>query len=589
METVIKEVHLRGIPISGGIAIGVSYFFHLSDGLIAEYSIRDDEIDSEIERYTRALKRSRQDVKRLQKQMEIEKAIEATAILETHLQILQDPLLTKNIELEIRRQKKNIEFIFYTYVSEFQRKFQSMSDLYFKERGKDLQDVTRRILGHLCKNQQNTLANVEPNSIVFAKELATSHVAESKIDQIAAFVTEVGGATSHAAIIAKAKGIPYVANIAMGMLEDMPPIQVIIDGRTGDVILNPGEDTLLRYRNLQQEIYAHLQNLYKTNSREAETFDGYQIRLSANIEMINELETLHQFGGNGVGLFRSEYMVLSKQTFPSEEEQFLVYKRLVEKMQGLPIVIRTFDIGGDKFMLNQPQIPEGNPYLGVRAIRFLLKEREIFKSQLRAIIRASAYGDVSVIFPMISGLAELIEAKKLVKEAQQELEKESPQKKYRLRIGCMIEVPSAAIIADLLAKECDFLSIGTNDLVQYSLAADRGNQGVSLLYTPTHPSVIRLMKLVISQANQHGIPVTVCGEVAADPRFTPLLLGLGVHELSVASRYLPIVKNVIRNTSIIEACHLADKVLSLTAPAEIQELLATEYQKNVPQDFFYNF
>jgi phosphotransferase system enzyme I (PtsI) len=342
---------------------------------------------------------------------------------------------------------------------------------------------------------------------------------------------------------------------------------------------------------LQNQLIAHFQKLEKAGDLKAETIDGYQVMLSANIEMIEEIEMLHQYGGNGVGLLRSEYMFATRESFPNEEEQFDVYSLIIEKMQGLPIVIRVFDLGGDKSIAGHPIPDEGeeNPFLGCRAIRFLLKERAIFKTQLRAILRASVKGNVSIMFPMISGLDELLQAKVIVREAYEELEKEGVELKGFPRIGCMIEVPSAALVCDVLARESDFLSIGTNDLVQYALAVDRGNQSVNELYNPAHPAILRLIKLMICEANRHGIPVTICGEIAADPRFTPLLLGLGVRELSVSARYIPIIKNAVRNNYILSASHLVEKALTLSSASEIQELLNQEYLRAVPDDFFYNF
>ena len=363
---------------------------------------------------------------------------------------------------------------------------------------------------------------------------------------------------------------------------------VIVDGRTGEIIINPNPETLSKYKQLRDQLHKHLEKLTKQGKLEAETYDGYRIQLSANIETFTELEMLHELGGSGVGLLRTESAFLAKETFPTEEEQFYIYSHFVEQMKGLPIVIRTFDLGGDKYLRNQQHVHECNPFLGCRAIRFSLKEKEIFKAQLRAILRSSALGDVSIMFPMVSSLSELLEAKALLQESRQELIARGEPMADRLPIGCMIEVPSAAIIADILAKECDFLSIGTNDLVQYALAVDRSNNALRDLYTPTHPSILRLIRFVVSEANHHEIPVTVCGEVAADPRFAPLLLGLGVHELSVASRYLPTIKNAIRNTSIVNASKLAEQALSLSSAAEIEELINREYRKNVPEDCFYN-
>jgi phosphotransferase system enzyme I (PtsI) len=345
---------------------------------------------------------------------------------------------------------------------------------------------------------------------------------------------------------------------------------------------------LAKYQLLRDQLNLHLQKLKQAGKLESETYDGYKILLSANIEMFSELDMLHQFGGSGVGLLRTESIFLTKENFPTEEEQYHVYRRFVEKMDGLPIVVRTFDLGGDKYLRNQQSMHEVNPFLGCRAIRFLLREKEIFKTQLRAILRASAHGDVSIMFPMVSTLSELLEAKDLLNESKQELINCGKAVSEHLPIGCMIEVPSAAIISDLLAKECDFLSIGTNDLVQYSLAVDRSNNALRNLYRPTHPSVIRLIRLVVSEANHQGIPVALCGEVAADPRFTPLLLGLGIHELSVASRYIPVVKHAIRNTSIVAASKLAEKALSLSSATEIEDLINREYRQNVPEDCFYN-
>lgn len=443
-------------------------------------------------------------------------------------------------------------------------------------------------MGHLRENLRQCLTDIPPDSIVFAANLTAFDTAEANSGLVGAFLTREGGATSHAAIVAKAKGIPYVSSVNIESLEEFKDSLMIVDGRTGEIIINPSPETLEKYHQLRSQLHLHLQKLRQTGTLQAETYDGYKIHLSANIERLSELDMLHQSGGCGVGLLRTESTFLSRETFPTEEEQFVIYRQFVEHMNGLPIVIRTFDLGGDKYMRGQQMGHECNPFLGCRAIRFLLREPAIFRTQLRAILRASIYGDVRIMFPMVSALSELLQAKQILEEVKQELNEQGIEIGSPIPVGCMIEVPSAAIIADLLAKECDFLSIGTNDLVQYALAVDRSNEALSDLYTPTHPSVIRLIKLVVNEANHQGIPVTICGEVAADPRFAPLLLGLGVHEFSVASRYLPLVKNAIRNTSIVAASKLAEQALKLSSAAEIEELLTREYRKNVPEDCFYN-
>lgn len=587
-----KEIRLRGIPICAGIAIGNPFFFTFMDDVIPEFSIAPNEVKEEISRFKLALKRSRQDVKRLQKQLEAEGALEGAAILDTHLQMMQDPALTTEIEEKIQSTRKNTESIFQNVINIYEEKFNRISDKFFRERFKDIQDIYRRIMGHLRESVRISLAEIPKNSIVFSHEIAPTDTAEAKHDCVSAFVTETGGETSHAAIMAKAKGIPYIASVDFEAFKGVGDATVIVDGRIGDVIINPTTETLQKYKELQAQLSLHFKSLEDEGRLATETIDGYKVNLSANLEMLNEINMLHEYGSTGIGLFRSEYIFLtedsfsSKERFPNEEEQFQVYYRIVKSMKGLPVIIRTFDIGGDKLKDVQGLRHEKNPFLGCRAIRFSLKEPSIFRAQIRAILRASAFGEVKIMFPMISGLPELLEAKLFVKKTQEEMRSRGLCIGKDIKIGCMIEVPSAAITCDLLARECDFLSIGTNDLVQYSLAVDRGNQQMSYLYTPTHPSIIRLVKMVVSEAYNNRIPVSVCGEIAADPCFTPLLLGLGVRELSVAPRYIPVVKNAIRNTSIVEASLLAEKVLAISTASEIHKLLTQEYQKSIPNNFF---
>jgi phosphoenolpyruvate-protein phosphotransferase (PTS system enzyme I) len=590
MKTEVKsdEILLHGFPICRGIAIGTAFVFAWVEDNIPNFTIGLDDIESEIVRYQEAVLRAKEEIRELRKELEKESVIEGAAILETYQQIMQDPLLTQEVEQNIRLTKRNAEYVFHSVIKQYQKKFRKISDPFFSERFKDLQDISRRILGSLLQSVRISLADIPSGSIIFAHDFTPSDIAEANHLNATALVAQTGSSTSHAAIVAKAKGIPYVANINFEGVKINNGTLVIVDGRTGNVIVNPHPQTLARYQHLYNELHCHLGKLDQVSQFQAETFDGYNIRISANIDMLNETESLHRYGSHGVGLFRSEYVILGTEKLPTEEEQFHIYRRIVEKMKGLPIVIRTFDIGMDKLVDKAADVHEVNPYLGCRAIRFLLREKEIFKAQLRAILRASVYGDVSIMFPMISSLSELIEAKTLLYQTKTELENSLGLSLRPLRVGSMIEVPSAAIISDLLAKECDFLSIGTNDLVQYALAVDRDNHMMSNLYSPTHPSVIRLIKLVVSEANRHGIPVTVCGEVASDPRFTPLLLGLGVHELSVASRFIPIVKNAIRNTGFLAASQLAEQVMKLSTANEIDELLNQEYKKHAPEDCFYN-
>lgn len=585
----IQELVLKGDPICHGVAIGTPLFFSFIDHEIPEFSVSDDRIEFEIARYRNALEKSRSEIKELQLKLENEKILEAATILEAHLQIMHDPFLTIRMEEEIRATQRNAEAVLQAQVLQYQKKFDALEDPFFRERFNDLQDISRRIISHLRCTARTSLANIPPNSIVFSRELSASDTAEADMVRVGAFVTECGGGMSHAAIVAKARGIPYVSNISLEKLNESQHGVTIVDGRSGEIILNPTPATLEKYQNIEKNLDNHLQNLANVGGLPTETYDGYPVRLSANLELTSEFDLLHQHGGHGVGLFRSEYLFFAKEQFPSEEEQVEIYSTMVQRARGLPIVIRTFDLGGDKVPSHhQKGMNAETISFGCRAIRFMLKEHLIFKQQLRAILRAAVLGELGVMFPMISTLSELMEAKVLLSEAKNELA-DLGIPFGNVRVGCMVEVPSAALIADQLAAECDFLSIGTNDLVQYALAVDRTDHLMSFLYTPTHPSVLRLIKLVIHEANHHGIPVTICGEVAADPRFTPLLLGLGVHELSVATRYIPVVKHAIRSTSIVEASQLAEKALTLKTAAEIQELLTAEYRRNVPEDCFYNY
>lgn len=585
MKVKEREVVLRGLPISQGVAIGSLTYFTHTPNVIPDRPIPPDAIENEIQRWRRALIHCKQDIKRLKKQLEIDNSEEAVAVLGAHIQIMDDPLLTTEMEERIRNLKKNAEYVFQAFINEYQRRFNQIEDLFFKERCKDLLDIARRILAHLMNSARFSLTELPENSIVYAQELAASEVAEARQSCVSAFISEQGGTTSHAAIVAKAKGIPYVANIDFEIVKSALNTTVIVDGRTGQVILFPTPETLSKYEKIRTRLANIFQALEKTSTLRSETYDGYSVRLSANIEMINELDLLHKYGGYGVGLFRSEYIFLSKQKFPTEEEQYIIYRSMTERMKGLPITIRTFDVGGDKLTIEQQNAMQGNPYLGCRALRFLLKERDIFRAQLKAILRASEHGQVSVMFPMVSGLPELLETKKIIQEAKDELAEEGKFTGNILRIGCMVEVPSAAMIADILAKECDFLSIGTNDLIQYSLAVDRQNPVINMLHTPMHPGLIRLIKLIVDLAKRHNVPVSICGEIAADPRFTPLLLGLGVRELSVALRHLPWIKKVIRSTSIVDAYAMTQEALKLSTSTDVQKLLTSFLLSNLPEEF----
>lgn len=573
MTITAQEIRIKGTAISGGIAIGRLYPINYTEITIPYFPILKADVENEISRYRYAIKRSREDLERLQKELAKDQIEEGVDILEGHLQIMYDPLIATRVEDEIRSTYQNAEYVFHKNIKECHDRLNSCENPYFQERSKDVEDVSTRILGYLREQEFSYSTDIPPDSIICARDLTPSLVAEANGGRTVALVTQTGGATSHASIVARAKGIPYVSNIDYELLTAKGDATAIVDGIAGELIIHPTDETLNNYRLAQQRLLDNFRTIDKLSHLQAETYDGHRVGLLANLDVDDELDVLHEYGGDGVGLYRSESVFLTHARFPSEDEQFLIYQRIVQKMRGLPIVIRTFDVGGDKWGGIGSFSQELNPYLGCRAIRFLLKDKIIFKAQVRAILRAAVFGKVSIMFPMVSSLSELIEAKELVREVADELKKSGIHYSDPFKIGCMIEVPSAAVIADLLAKECDFLSIGTNDLVQYSLAVDRGNHAMSDFYTPAHPGILRLLRMIIIQANRRGIPVTVCGEAAADPRFMPLLLGLGVHDLSVALRRFPRVKKLIRHTSIVKAAALAEKALTLANAHEIQELL----------------
>ncbi len=582
MDLDLTEIELKGYPICTGVAIGKPFLFIVAEESVPEFSIAVEQIEEEVARWYQALKCSRKDVLTLQQKLQSEGGGEGVAILGTHLEMLHDPVMTVQMEEQIRRKGKNTEYVFKSVISEYEQKFQKITNQFFRERLKDFQDIARRIFGHLRPQKRQSLSGIDSKHIIFAHELAPSDTAEAKTEFIQAFVTRSGAETSHVAIMARSMGIPFVTNVDFPSLNLFPVHEVIVDGESGSVIINPSHKTLSAYADKNKRLRTHVTDLQKTYSLDAETIDGYKAQISANIEMCgDDLDKILIYGGEGIGLFRSEYIFMSKETFPHEEEQLDVYRRLVEKVGQYPCVIRTFDFGGDKFGNFHPPQYEKNPYLGCRAIRLMLKDKKNFKVQLRAIMRASAFGEVSILFPMISGLEELRDAKKVVEEAKKELKEEGIPFSRSIPIGCMIEVPSAALTVDLLLKECDFISIGTNDLVQYALAVDRGNPSLSYLYQPSHPSILRMIKMIVAETNRVKKTLSVCGEIAGDLLYTALLLGLGVHEFSVSVPTIPSIKDIIRRISYVEACELAEEALKLSTSGEVETLLQNFLKQNL--------
>lgn len=581
-----EEVILRGLPVSKGIGIGLPFYFSNWDEDIPIVQIPNKEIESEIDRYRRALRLSREDLERLRKHSLHDGSPEIVAILGTHLEMIQDPMMTTVMEDKIRDLQRNTESVFQCLIEEYKVRFSTLQDHYFQERIRDIIDVSRRILSHLRPLTHAKMAEIPYNSVILTHELVPSETVEASSSMVSAFVTAAGGITSHAAIIARAKGIPYVANIDMKLFKQYNLQSLIVDGSQGIVIINPTKKTLKKYQALKRGQLQSYKQLKSASHLKGETVDGYEVRIFANLENPREVELIAKHGAAGVGLFRSEYLFLSKRKFPTEDEQFEIYKKMARTLKGRPLVIRIFDVGGEKKVDLRPEQKdfryfanighELNPALGCRAVRFLLRFPELLEAQLRAIIRASAFGEIHILIPMVSDLSELRQIRSMVQKIRSEFKENGIKFAKEIPIGCMIEVPSSAIMCDALSKEADFLSIGTNDLVQYVMAADRSNLHTSDLYFATHPSILRLIRMVVASCNSAHKPVILCGECAADPALIPILIGLGIREFSVAARHIPLVKHTIRKWRILEACRLAEGALEYTASADLKEFLAAE-------------
>lgn len=581
-----EEIILRGSPISKGIGIGLPVFFSGGEEEISPHLISHKEVEGEIDRYRKALDLSRLDLENLQKISTQNGPSEIAAILGTHLEIMKDPLITIDIEKKIRDTQQNTEWIFHHLIEEYKHRFSALQDSYFQERIRDIIDISRRILGHLRPLGRVKVSDIPHNSVILAHELVPSETIEANASLVSAFVTATGGLTSHAAIIARAKGIPYVANVDLKILKHNSLHSLIVDGALGLVILNPKRATLKKYQDLKKAHIESYKQLKNAAHLKGETIDGYEVRIFANLENPKEIDQILKNGASGIGLFRSEYLCLARRYLPKEEEQFETYKKMIKALRGKPLVVRIYDLGGDKKVDIPSDNPDAmyfasvghelNPSLGCRAIRFLLRYPEVLETQLRAIIRASRFGEVHILIPMVSDVSELRIVRQKILALQSLLKKEGHKIGKEIPLGCMIEVPASALMCDAIAREADFLSIGTNDLVQYTLAADRANPHTSDLYYSTHPSVLRLIKSVVSYASAARKPVILCGEVAADPMMIPVLLGFGICEFSVAVRHIPIVKHTVRKWRLLEACRLAEGALAHPSAQELKEFLLAE-------------
>jgi phosphoenolpyruvate-protein phosphotransferase (PTS system enzyme I) len=571
LEQSITEKHIPGTGVSPGIAIGRASVIgrKIKPGYSGQLLHTEAEQTLEIEKYDRAVLRSAEELDLVKKTLQAAGEQEAAEIIDSHIELLTDPQIREDVLQKIDIDKKNASDALMEVIRAAVELFDSMQDEYMRARGGDIKDVGDRLIRNINSFPGEQVQRFESETIIVAEELSPSDTLAMDTARINGFVTATGSRTSHAAIIARSKGIPAVLGCGDLWTTIRDNDFIIVDGEEGIVIVNPSEETRREYL-LRQEVFnsrrIFLQSL---KDRNASTIDGTLVTLQANISGEEDVEVMIAYGGVGSGLFRTEMMYMNRDSFPSEEEQFSWYKKIALKAGSRPITVRTIDIGGDKHLPYFGLPVEQNPFLGYRAIRICLDRRELFVAQLKAILRAAVFGNLKIMFPMISSVRELRQAKAILEEAKSELLQQNIKFEAGIRVGIMIEIPSAAITADILAKEVDFFSIGTNDLCQYTLAVDRMNEKIKDLYDPFDPAVLRLIRNVIQQADRHHIEVGMCGELASDPLATRLLLGMGLKDFSMSAASIPVIKNIIIQTALPEAEALMEKVMQIDNSASI--------------------
>ncbi|MCF8112044.1 MAG: phosphoenolpyruvate--protein phosphotransferase [Desulfobacteraceae bacterium] len=581
-----EEIVLRGISGSQGICIGKAYLVDREGvDVVERYYIDIDNIEKEINRFKQAVNKARKELTGIIEDIP-EDLRQHAYILETHLLLHKDKMLYgKTIEL-IENERINAEWALKRASATAKSVFRNISDPYLQARAADIEHVTDRILRCLMGTDDVNIQGISKRVILVANNLSPAETSQIKLDRVMGFITDRGGKTSHTSIIARTLEIPAVLGLeratALINNEDL----IIVDGNEGIVIVNPAEETLLRYEELSRRYEAHKKEVIRRGDLPATSADGEFFRVMGNIELPEEVVAVKDHGGDGIGLFRTEFLYLSRDDFPEEQELFDQYREVVELMSPLPVTIRSLDINGDKEVSSMPTPQEANPALGLRAIRFCLKNPEIFKTQLRAIMRAASHGYIRLLLPMISSVQEVTETRRLMDEAAEELNNRGEQYKRDIELGIMIEIPSAAVIADILADFADFFSIGTNDLVQYTLAIDRGNREVAHLYDPMHPAVIRLIRHVVDAGRHKGIKTYMCGEMAADSINLPILLGLGIEELSMAPQSIPEIKNMIRKVNVSDAKKLMDTLLQQSSAADMQRIITDAFGELLYEDVY---
>lgn len=567
-----------GIPASPGIAIGQAFIYNNENYWIEEKNIPVEQVDHEKTRFTNAVNKVIMEIKALRDNLELKIGKENASIFDPHIMLLQDPAVISDT-FEVIEKGKSAEFAFFRTARKIIKAYKRVEDEYMRERIADITDIVRRVTTTLLGTDNVTLSNIETPVIVIAPNLTPSDTALMHSSKILAFVTDAGGKTSHATIIARALEIPAVLSVKTASSVINPGNLVIVDGNRGKVYVNPDRDTIEKYEDEKKQLEVIRISLTELKDLPAVTTDNHRIGLLANIEFTNEAEAVLANGAEGIGLFRSEYHFLVNKKLPSEEDLYNDYYEVAKNLAPKPVIIRTLDVGGDKISHIIPSEPEANPFLGWRAIRISLTLRDQFKVHLRSIVRASSMRNIAVMFPMISCMDELNDALGILDEVKADLRQEGYDIDPEMRVGIMIEVPSAVMIAEHLARKVDFFSIGTNDLIQYAVAVDRSNDRIANLFEPFHPGILRLLKMTVDAAHANGIPVAVCGEMSGDPAAAYILVGLGVDELSMSPSFIPSIKNIIRSISMDNARKLALKALQCGSAPEVKRLINEKIKK----------
>ncbi len=560
---------LRGISVSPGIVVGKAFLYVDERPQIPHYPIATLQIDWEVARFKRARDRAVSEVESLKSQTVDNMGSDGKRFLDVHLLMLADPEFGAQVEGKIRQEPTNAEWAMYEVVGAMVEQLETSEDQYLRERAIDIHDVARRILNHLLEREKVSLADLSEEVVLVTHNLLPSDTLLMNKHMVRAIAMDGGAKTSHTAILARSFEIPAVLGLSDITRNVRSGEEIIVDGNAGTVIVDPDARTRDRYLRLSREWRKRWAHLLALNKLPAETRDGKLIRLKANIEVPEETEAALAHGADGIGLYRSEFLFLKPGDFPSEQAQYEAYSRVIDAMKGAPVTIRTLDLGGDKILPDLPLHGEKNPILGWRAVRFCLSEVDLFKVQLRALLRSSTHGDLRIMFPMISGVEELDRVLGVLEQAKEELRRKGIGFNEEMPVGIMIEIPSAALTADILARRVDFFSIGTNDLIQYTIAVDRGNERIAYLYEPFHPGVLRLIKIIIEHAHAASIPVSMCGEMAGDPLATVILLGLGLDTFSMSATRIPEVKEIIRAVTMSEAVAMVDSIMEMNSYADV--------------------